>query len=555
MIVNNQKVKNRKTGQRLIGLIGAICIAVLVVANILLVGLGVNAGLYLDMTPEGLYTLTDTMKDQLSYLDELRNDERKLKITFCTDPDYLIASQSMRIPYFMAIDLANTYDVVEVETVNVAYNPTAVSKYKATSLSEITSSDIIVSYGDRYRVVSLQSFWVADSDNVVWAYNGEYKMASIIMSVTSKNRPKAYFVTGHGETYYDTTAPESATSLASAYLYDLLTERGLEIKTVDLSEVDKVPDDCVLLVINNPTSDYVSDPDRLDEYSYVSETEKLDRYLVSDHGALMVAKDHTVTLPNLEAFLYDWGFDIGTDTVSDETNYLVSEDGGYGKVLGVYDGDSESYGAAIYESFTALGNGAPSMVFDDTGHILPAYGDTWSAPEAGTYAVSRNYAPLFYTTSSAKSYEVGAGGALEVNNEGIMHLAGVTTRLEIDSYTAEYKYSYVFAAPSGGFFSNEMLGNTSYANYDIVSALVENISRVDEYASIELGGTSYNSPNLGGKPFLETDMSSSDVYDGDVIAVHGVSTTDIVLISVLLLAIPLVVLAVGVAVRIRRKFL
>ena len=555
MIVNNQKVKNRKTGQRLIGLIGAICIAVLVVANILLVGLGVNAGLYLDMTPEGLYTLTDTMKDQLSYLDELRDDERKLKITFCTDPDYLIASQSMRVPYFMAIELANTYDVVEVETVNVAYNPTAVSKYKATSLSEITSSDIIVSYGDRYRVVSLQSFWVADSNNVVWAYNGEYKMASIIMSVTSKNRPKAYFVTGHGETYYDTTAPESATSLASAYLYDLLTERGLEIKTVDLSEVDKVPDDCVLLVINNPTSDYISDPDRLDEYSYVSETEKLDRYLVSDHGALMVAKDHTVTLPNLEAFLYDWGFDIGTDTVSDETNYLVSEDGGYGKVLGVYDGDSESYGAAIYESFTALGNGAPSMVFDDTGHILPAYGDTWSAPEAGTYAVSRNYAPLFYTTSSAKSYEVGAGGALEVNNEGIMHLAGVTTRLEIDSYTAEYKYSYVFAAPSGGFFSNEMLGNTSYANYDIVSALVENISRVDEYASIELGGTSYNSPNLGGKPFLETDMSSSDVYDGDVIAVHGVSTTDIVLISVLLLAIPLVVLAVGVAVRIRRKFL
>ena len=100
-----------------------------------------------------------------------------------------------------------------------------------------------------------------------------------------------------------------------------------------------------------------------------------------------------------------------------------------------------------------------------------------------------------------------------------------------------------------------MLGNTSYANYDIVSALVENISRVDEYASIELGGTSYNSPNLGGKPFLETDMSTSDVYDGEVIAVHGVSTTDIVLISVLLLAIPLVVLAVGVAVRIRRKFL
>ena len=553
--MNSENIKKKKLGQRVISPIGAAAILVLMVANVLLVGVGINSALYLDMTPEGLYTLTDTMKEQLAFVDQLDDEDKCVKITFCTDPDYLISSQSTRVPYFMAIDLANEFENIEIETVNVNYNPTAVSKYKATSLSEITPSDIIVSYGDRYRVVNLASFWVADSSEVVWAYNGEYKMASIIMSVTSKNRPKAYFITGHGETYYDTTAPESEMSVNTAYLYDLLTERGLEVKTLDLSAVDRIPDDCALLIINNPTSDYIADADKLDQYSYVSETEKIDRYLVKDYGALMVAKDHKLTLPNLDAFLYDWGFEIGTDTVSDETNYLVSEDGGYSKVIGVYDTDENSYGAAIYESFSSLGNGAPSVVFNNSGHILPTYGASWSAPEAGTYSISRNYAPLFYTTSGAKSYETAANGALEVSREGVMHLAGVTTRLEINSYTSEYKYSYVFAAPSSGFFSNEMLGNTSYANYDIVSAVVENISRADEYASIELGGVSYNSPNLGGKPFLETSMSTSDIYEGNYITIHGISATDIIMLTVMLLSIPVVVLVIGVVIRVRRKFL
>ena len=100
-----------------------------------------------------------------------------------------------------------------------------------------------------------------------------------------------------------------------------------------------------------------------------------------------------------------------------------------------------------------------------------------------------------------------------------------------------------------------MLGNTSYANYDIVSAVVENISRADEYASIELGGVSYNSPNLGGKPFLETSMSTSDIYEGNYITIHGISATDIIMLTVMLLSIPVVVLVIGVVIRVRRKFL
>jgi hypothetical protein len=75
----------------------------------------------------------------------------------------------------------------------------------------------------------------------------------------------------------------------------------------------------------------------------------------------------------------------------------------------------------------------------------------------------------------AKCY--GDGGAGE---EGSYGLAAVTTRTVFDSVTAEYTYSYVFCANDGDFFSNELLGNASYANFEIMSALINNISRVDD---------------------------------------------------------------------------
>lgn len=558
--MNTEQKKSKQLNRRIVAAIGVAAIVVLTVLNLLLVHIGTVNQLFIDTTPEGLYTLTPTMKEQCSFINELEDDEREVKITFCNDPDKLIASQTTRLPYFMALQMAQNFDRVAVETVNVIYNPTAVSKYKSTSLTSISPTDIVVSYGDRYRVVSLESFWVANSEGLIWAFNGEYKLASIIMSVTSKNRPKAYFVTNHGETYYDPENPTSEGSLETAYLYDLLTERGLEVKNLDLSEVDRVPEDCVLLIINNPQTDYAADPDRLDEFGYISETEKLDRYLVADYGSIMVAKDYALSLHDLDAFLYEWGFDIGEGVVKDESSFLTSEDGDFDRLVGVYDTDENSYGYAIYGDFAALGT-SPAMVFDNCGYIESSYGSTWSVSEDGTYTISRNYAPLFYTTQNAKSYTQTAGGALEVSSEGVMHVAGVTTRMELNSVTSENKYSYIFATPCGDFFSNDLLGNTSYANYDIMSALVENVSRADEYASIELGGTSYNSPNLGGKPMLDTTILPQDTYEydsaagGDVLVLNGLGANESYLLFGLLLAIPVAVGIAGIVICIKRKYM
>ena len=555
----NSKLKLQ--GTKAIALVSAVAVVVLLLLNYGLTFLGLRHSLFLDNTAEGLYTLSDKMKEECSFIDKLDSDEREVKITFCADPDSLVKSELTRVTYFMALQLADRFDNLTVRTVNVEYNPTAVSRYKPTSLSEITPTDVIISYGDesdeRYRVVNAKNFWIT-SEGELYSYNGEYKMASIIMSVSSVNRPAAYFVTDHGETYYDPSPDAPADredNLKLSYFYDLLTERGLEVKTLKISEVDEIPEDCVLLIINDPKTDFAFDPDRLDEFGYVSDTEKLDRYLVSDHGAIVVARDfkREGALPVFDSFLYEWGFDFSTAQVKDEENYMGGE---HTTVIGQYDADENSYGYGIYGDFASLSS-APPMVFGDTGYVSCSFDAATSAPESGAASVSRNYAPLISTFATARSYEKNAstGEYVDLYTEGKLGLAAVSTRIELDQITGEEQFSYVFGTGSADFFSAELLGNSSYANYEVMSSLIENIARSDEFASIELGGTSYNSPSMGGKPLVNLSIYDKDTITDEGRYFSGLSSSEAMGISIVLMLLPLGVVIAGAAVCLRRRFL
>lgn len=529
-----------------------LAIVILLCVNLLITYFGLNQMMIIDTTYEGLYTLTDLMKEECGFIDELEGGE--VKITFCSDPDSLVESEATRVVYFMALQMAKAFDNLTVETVNVAYNPTAVSKYRPTSLSEIKPNDVIISYGDRYRVVSADAFWIASSGKVV-AFYGEYKMATLIMSVTAVNRPSAYFVNNHGESYYDAENPDRAENSETSALYDMLTDRGLTVKTLDLSIVDSIPEDCVLLIINNPRSDFSTDPDSYNSLGYVSESEKLDRYLISNHGSIMVAKDHALSLPVFEEFLYEWGFDTSSAVISDEERHIENERGDFTDIIGCYDTDENSYGYTIYGEFASLSS-APGMLFSDAGLIECSWGEAEGTNEPGTYSVSRNFAPFFFTSDSATAYEAdGDGNYVRPLTRGRLNIAAVTTRMELNSITGEYKYSYVFCVNSPEFFSTDMLGNTSFANFEVMSALTENMVRSDEYASMELGSTSANSSNRGGKILLDPTIYSDDTVEDGKLIFHGLGGGAVVIYSIILFAIPLGVAVAGICVRLRRKFL
>jgi hypothetical protein len=270
----------------------------------------------------------------------------------------------------------------------------------------------------------------------------------------------------------------------------------------------------------------------------------------------MVAKDYRITLPNFENFLWEWGFDFSSSLVKDETS-VVDIKGDQSSLIGDYNTDEKSYGYMLYGDFASLSS-APSMVFANTGYIECSYSWGTEIGEDGADAINRSYEPLFFSSTKAKAYEKNSLSGVYADVEkadSALHLAAVSTRSEMNSITAEFKYSDIFCAASADFFSNEVLANSSFANYQIVSVITENLIRTEEYASSSLGGLSINFDNVGGKQLTDTAIYSS-INENNLGSGKNLLSTDAsVVITVLLISVALIVGAVGVAVSLKRRYL
>jgi hypothetical protein len=151
-----------------------------------------------------------------------------------------------------------------------------------------------------------------------------------------------------------------------------------------------------------------------------------------------------------------------------------------------------------------------------------------------------------------------------VGDEGAKALCAVAGRKTIDSTSGNFTYSYIFCAASSSFFSSELLGNASYANYEVTAAMVQNIARLDTYAPDALGGISINnSESFLGKTLVDTAIRKSDVTetnknpDGSIVYVTkaGLGSGALIAFTVVIFAIPTLIAVVGIIVCVRRKYL
>lgn len=589
--MKKKPLAGKNTRTKIFTVITVASLILLIALNLFVTSFGIFGNAYIDLTPEGLYTLRDEMTRVCTdiFLTEdgkVRDPEKQIKIIFCDDPDNLIANTTTRVIYYMALALSRKFDNCVVEYENVRMTPTAVARYKTTSLTEIDSDDVIVSYGtkdgniERYSITSAEKFWHVGSDNKVYAFDGEYKLASILLSLTLVNRPVAYFVTDHKTSYYDVTNPQNPSNAEYGDFVDLLTERGLEVKNLSLAElirgaspgtVPAIPDDCVLLIIDDPGEDFDTEDSgaNLGNMGYVSETEILDRYMTEERGSIMVTKDYaTGSLPNFDDFLAEWGIKCTGMKVKDESSYIKKQDpNDRTTIIADYDLTEGSYADVIYGDFAAISS-SPKVVVSNTGTIVSAYGDSVGDSEAGSTKTSRIFAPFLYTSSGAASFGKLNGEYNEsmVDAKGKQIIAAISGRQTIDSVSNERTYSYIFCAASRDFFKNELIGNASYANYDIVSALVQNIARLETHAPNTLGGLSLNNSDdtFGGKMLDDASIRSKDEYiqgvneNGDVVIVetrHGLTTAMLVIIIVIASVIPLSIAVLGLVICLKRKYL
>ena len=526
--------------------------ALLLVLSVGLAGLVSSHSVWLDLTPEGLYSLSDAMVEQCEKIN------RDIKITFCDDPDHLMSNYQTRYVYVMAKELEQRFDFVTVETCNVTLNPTAVDRYRVVSTSSIPPTAVIVSCGDQYRIYSSAQFWLAGSDESgnstgLYSFNGEYKMATAFLSLSAIATPKAYFLVNHGERYYVSPADEAHADLRAgagqdedlAAFYNLLLKAGMSVDYLDLDGMNAVPEDCAILIINRPTSDLGGGD--LYSFSDRTETEVIDRYISAGNGSVMIFKDPDVSLLNLEQFAEKWGIRF-IDGATVKTRQPSGERTDV--IRAAYNTDDSTLGYAICQTLASV-ESSPVVLTRASGAVELSWNES-SGSLSGNFLAQRLYSDFLFAPEGSSLYSV-ENGDLVSGDDRRYAVAAVSSRFWTDSYSLEKYYSYVFGAASSALISTENLEDPSYGNADVFFSLARYLARTDKYADLALGSESFNSENMGGKKLVTSQLSATEYTDpGSDKDCAAIKNGDKVRITIFVF-VPTLAVAIAGAVLFRRR--
>ena len=188
-----------------------------------------------------------------------------------------------------------------------ALYPTFAAQYGAENAS--TGSLIVVS-GENSEVLNAaelyeydySDYYTTGAANVT--FGGENKLTAAIYRITSGEELHAYYTTNHGEQRLTDT------------LTDALEGQNLSVSPLDLL-TDTIPDDCDLLIINDPQQDFASAGGLVDEMSAL-------RAYLKNGGHLMLTTDSYYSTPNLDALMAEFGLTRTTGLVveGDSGHYL-----------------------------------------------------------------------------------------------------------------------------------------------------------------------------------------------------------------------------------------
>ena len=563
--MNNQSNMPRRGTRRVVGAaITVAVIAVVLVINILFYFLADRFMWQVDSTvtkytsrPEvSMYTPTEeflkVVRDYAIPMVQEMNAERiangeepiTINVKFCTERDKVYAIEKLRLVQYSVLALQKEFpDAVKVEYLNIEKNPSQVQKYKATSSTNIYSHQIIFEFGTEYRVCSYDYFFLKNDAGEQWAYNGEQKIASLLLALTRAESPIAAFITNHGE------AMESCESLR-----ELVHRAGFDVVTLDLSK-DEIPADCRLLISYDPKADFLG----LGNPAFVegdqSEIDKLDKFLDKAYSFMLFVDADTPELPVLEEYMEEWGITVGrAENAEGELDNLLIRDqtskldkDGYtplaeyvtagGGASITSDMRSVAYPAkVVFPNAVAI---AMSESYKKT-HVVPD--DTNGVTEAYTYGtyyrngVTRYFHDVFKTSASAsleafgKQYQV----ATELSRFNLMTLSIESRSVMETNYLSTQEPSYVAVFGSTEFASDTILDSAAYGNADVLTATLRHMGREVMPADLEF------------KAFKIYEVDTN-AYTVDIRSALGTTA--------LMTLLPILVFTIaGVVVRVRRKF-
>ena len=256
-------------------LAAAIMLAVLV--N-LLVGAIPSKYTELDLSEAKMYTLSDSSRKLVQGMDQ------DVTIYYLCETGSEDAILTKLLDHY-----AEESSHLRWEQKDPALYPTFAAQYGA---SDTAAGSLIVVSGDDSVVLDAadlyeydySDYYTTGSANVT--FGGEKQITSAIYKLTAAEESHVYYTTNHGE-----QAPTSS-------LTEALEAQNLDLQPLDLL-TSTIPDDCSLLIINAPASDFASD-------GLVDEISQLQAYL-ENGGKVLLTTSAFVDTPNLDAVMAQFG--------------------------------------------------------------------------------------------------------------------------------------------------------------------------------------------------------------------------------------------------------
>ena len=286
----------------------SIVLAVVFIAFIFAVNLivGIVAdkfNLYVDLTSEELYSISDETFSLLEDMDE------PVKIIFFTPLDQLDNSSNVKNIKTLALEYEEKFDNITVEYIDMTRNPDLVRRYRKDL--QLSDTSVIVESEKRFVGFDMSECFVwtqSESGSYsIYAFNGEYRFTSSLLKVTRDTMPVITFTSNHGE------------EIPSA-LKKLFSDSGFDVQTINLLQND-IPEDTEILLIVAPQYDLTGVES---EEEGKSEITKLNAFLSRGKDLMVFVDPNTPELPNLDDFLYTWGIDVLHGVaVQDNSNYLT----------------------------------------------------------------------------------------------------------------------------------------------------------------------------------------------------------------------------------------
>ncbi len=302
--LKNELQKNKDALMSKTARIGSYNFLITIIVLLILIGVNILASALpstltqLDISAAQLYSLTSSTK---VVVNNLEKDVTIYWIVQSNKEDSVIEK------------LLDVYDDMSEHVTVVKKNPDVYPTFAQQYTEEnVTNNSLIVVCGDKSRFISFNDIYEMDSSSYYMtgsastSFDGESEITTAIDYVVSDDLPVIYALTGHGEAELSTTFSDS------------IEKANIETTDFSLLNVDEIPEDADLILINAPSSD-ISD----EELTMLKEYVENGGHLLVMSGPL----EENSSLPNLNSIIESLGVTINEGIVveGNRDNYAFAQ--------------------------------------------------------------------------------------------------------------------------------------------------------------------------------------------------------------------------------------